>query len=151
MNKLSINILTILLIPIFFGLTFYNYKNCILVHYRSKYLEVVSPIGVLLYRTSISAGENSELGYYSNEPNSHESSLGKFILRENCKTGGSYCWKLQGLNNTNSNAYDRGIELHAASYVPKGHTWGCVAVSYSAMNRLHTLIGSGSYLIAEDN
>lgn len=77
----------------------------------------------ILDKGLVGHGSGSETGIYgklkfSNTKNSNCSSLGKYAI------GGSYsgrfgkAYKLYGLDNTNSNAFDRNIVLHKYSDVP---------------------------------
>jgi len=85
---------------------------------------------------------------FSNEPNSLCTSLGKY------KIGGSYmgkfglAFKLYGLDNTNSKAFNRFVVLHSHSCVPNEEiaplpiceSWGCPTVAPAFLNELKTYI-----------
>ena len=93
----------------------------------------------------------SEL-FFSNKPNSNCTSLGKY------KIGGSYngkfglAFKLYGLDNTNSNAFERFVVLHAHSCVPEEEvnplpiceSWGCPTVSPTFLTTLKEYIDSAN-------
>ena len=85
---------------------------------------------------------------FSNVPNSLCTSLGKY------KIGGSYngrfglAFKLYGLDNTNSKAFDRFVVLHSHSCVPNEETapfpicesWGCPTVAPAFLLQLKTYL-----------
>ncbi|GAB2836426.1 murein L,D-transpeptidase catalytic domain-containing protein [Ferruginibacter profundus] len=85
---------------------------------------------------------------FSNEANSLCTSLGKY------KIGGSYtgkfglAFKLYGLDNTNSKAFDRFVVLHSHSCVPNEEiaplgiceSWGCPTVAPAFLTQLKTYI-----------
>jgi hypothetical protein len=85
---------------------------------------------------------------FSNVPNSLCTSLGKY------KIGGSYtgkfglAFKLYGLDNTNSKAFERFVVLHSHACVPNEETaplpicesWGCPTVAPAFLTQLKTYI-----------
>lgn len=87
---------------------------------------------------------------FSNTANSLCTSLGKY------KVGSAYmgkfglAYKLYGLDDTNSNAYDRFVVLHSHACVPNDETapfpicesWGCPTVSPSFLSQLKDYIGT---------
>lgn len=91
---------------------------------------------------------NTDSIQFSNAANSLCTSLGKY------KIGGSYtgkfglAFKLYGLDNTNSNAFDRFVVLHSHSCVPNAETapfpicesWGCPTVAPAFLTQLKTYI-----------
>ena len=93
---------------------------------------------------------------FSNEHNSHQSSLGIY------KTGKEYQGKhgrslfLDGLNSSNDNAMGRKIVIHQADYAKSdyrgsdgaGRSWGCFAVNPVVINEVIDCLKDGSYLIA---
>lgn len=92
--------------------------------------------------------KNTDSIQFSNAANSLCTSLGKY------KIGGSYAgkfglaFKLYGLDNTNSNAFDRFVVLHSHSCVPNAETapfpicesWGCPTVAPAFLTQLKTYI-----------
>jgi hypothetical protein len=85
--------------------------------------------------------KNSELLQFSNVDGSHQSSLGKYEIREsyNGKFGKAY--RLDGLDKTNSNARSRAIVLHSyyciednESTNPACLSFGCPMLSKNAFN-----------------
>lgn len=106
----------------------------------TKRLWVIEGDSVLL-NTYVSHGENSGLYFarkFSNEVGSNMSCVGEFrtLWTYNGKHGLSM--KIQGLDETNNNAYDRAIVFHSAPYATKdflnshgylGRSFGCFATS----------------------
>jgi hypothetical protein len=85
---------------------------------------------------------------FSNAPNSLCTSLGKYKIG-NAYTGKfGLAFKLYGLDNTNSKAFDRFVVLHSHSCVPNEETapfpicesWGCPTVSPSFLTELKKYI-----------
>lgn len=87
---------------------------------------------------------------FSNTPNSHLSSLGKYRIgkRGYSNWGIHVNYRLHGLEETNSNAFSRDIVLHSWEKVadheifPNGtpEGWGCPAVSNKIMEKLDKLL-----------
>ncbi|WP_044206891.1 murein L,D-transpeptidase catalytic domain-containing protein [Flammeovirga sp. OC4] len=87
---------------------------------------------------------------FSNVPESHLSSLGKYRMgkRGVSSWGIKINYKMHGLESTNSNAYKRIIVLHSWERVKDKETfpigtpegWGCPAVSNDTMRYLDTLL-----------
>ena len=87
---------------------------------------------------------------FSNTPDSHLSSLGKYRIgkRGYSNWGIHVNYRLHGLESTNSNAFSRDIVLHSWESVadletyPKGtpEGWGCPAVSDNTMRELDSLL-----------
>jgi hypothetical protein len=85
---------------------------------------------------------------FSNQSKSGCSSLGKYQVCEfyTGKYGKSY--RLTGLDNTNSNAYNRAVVIHGYDCVPDEEIYprvlcnslGCIMVSYKFFNKLSGLI-----------
>jgi len=81
---------------------------------------------------------------FSNRPNSLCSSTGKYRIGEQYNGRFGKAYKLFGLDNTNSNAYERFIVLHAYDCVPERMTYpsflcnseGCPMVSYRFLDVL---------------
>ena len=100
----------------------------------------------------VAHGSGSDKGtgdlYFSNEPNSNCTSLGKY------KVGNSYngkfglAFKLYGLDKTNSKVFERFVVLHAHSCVadkevdplPICESWGCPTVSPTFLTALKIYI-----------
>lgn len=87
---------------------------------------------------------------FSNVENSHCSSLGKYKIgqRGYSNWGINVNYKLHGLEESNSNAYERFIVLHSWNMVPSQELypegtpegWGCPAVSNLLMKKLDELL-----------
>ena len=87
---------------------------------------------------------------FSNVPDSHCSSLGKYKIgkRGYSQWGININYKLHGLDKSNSNAYKRYIVLHSWNMVPEKPVypngtpegWGCPAVSNTTMRKLDKLL-----------
>jgi hypothetical protein len=96
--------------------------------------------------------ETKENPTFSNIPESHCSSLGKFKIgaRGYSSWGINVNYKLHGLEKSNSNAYKRIIVLHSWNAVtdheiyPSGTAegWGCPAISNSQMKQVDDLLKS---------
>ena len=98
------------------------------------------------------------LNRFSNTPGSYASSAGSYV------TGPAYVGKhgkslrLAGMDDTNSNAEERAIVIHAASYVSAaqaraagkiGRSEGCFAVAAPALEPVLSHLGTGRFLYAE--
>ncbi len=91
--------------------------------------------------SATASDESKENPIFSNEPNSHCSSLGKYLLATKKTYSPNYGEKylLYGQDPTNNNALKRDVVLHPWSIIPdeepypKGvpESWGCPAVSPS--------------------
>lgn len=87
---------------------------------------------------------------FSNTPNSCQTSLGKYKIGYSYKGTFGLAYKLYGLDNTNSKAFERAIVLHSLSYVPDSETYpdnicnsaGCPMVSPSFLTVLSRYIKS---------
>jgi len=94
---------------------------------------------------------NSQLEF-SNIPNSCQTSLGKYKVGYPYNGAFGLAYKLYGLDNTNSKAFERSIVLHSLSHVPDSETYpeeicnsaGCPMVSPSFLTILGGYIRSSS-------
>ena len=85
---------------------------------------------------------------FSNIANSLCTSLGKYKIGNSYTGKFGLAYKLYGLDNTNSNAYNRFVVLHSHSCVPNEETapfpicesWGCPTVSPSFLQELSAYI-----------
>ena len=87
---------------------------------------------------------------FSNEENSHLSSLGKYKIGDRgwSNFGVNINYRLHGLDESNSNAYKRDIVFHSWEYVkdvpvyPNGTAegWGCPAISNNAFLELDPIL-----------
>jgi hypothetical protein len=91
---------------------------------------------------------------FSNEPDTHQSSLGLFKTENTYVGRNGYSLRLQGLDKGfNDRAYERAIVMHGAPYVSEdvarrqgrlGRSWGCPALrSGVAREVIDSLKGSG--------
>jgi hypothetical protein len=95
---------------------------------------------------------------FSNDPDSHMSSLGLFVTGEPYVGKNGYSLRLQGLDRgVNDNALARAIVVHGAPYVSEdvarklgrlGRSWGCPAVPESVAHALIDTIKGGTVLFA---
>jgi hypothetical protein len=96
------------------------------------------------------SGSNDEDIYFSNEPGSNCTSLGKYKIGRSYKGKFGLAYKLYGLDKTNDNAFERFVVLHAHSCVPNEEvyplpiceSWGCPTVSPSFLQTLRKYIDS---------
>lgn len=85
---------------------------------------------------------------FSNAANSGYTSLGKYKVSYQYTGKFGKAYKLNGLDTSNSNAFERNVVLHAYSCVPANETYplpicnslGCTMVSYPFLETLHPLI-----------
>lgn len=90
---------------------------------------------------------------FSNVEGSQASSVGIYKTAETYQGSNGYSLKLDGLSSTNSNARDRAIVVHGASYVQdsnviQGRSWGCPAVSTDNHRKVIDTIKGGSIIWA---
>ena len=106
-----------------------------------------------------SMDQSKDAPKFSNEFDSHCSSLGKYKIgaRAYSQWGINVKYFLYGLESTNSNAYKRTIVLHGWESIPEVEPypagvpegWGCPAVSNATMTQLDALLSKakGSVLL----
>ena len=95
----------------------------------------------LLYEELVAHGQGSGENLatsFSNEPDSHQSSLGLFLTEDTYVGKNGYSLRLRGLDEGfNDRAYERAIVMHGAPYVSDevartngrlGRSWGCPAL-----------------------
>ena len=111
----------------------------------------------LLYEELVAHGSGSgenRATAFSNENNSHQSSLGLFRTDETYVGKNGYSLRLHGLDaGFNDHAYDRAIVMHGAPYVSDdfartqgrlGRSWGCPALRQGiAREVIDTVKGTG--------
>ncbi len=85
--------------------------------------------------------KNSESLQFSNVDGSHQSSLGKYEIRESYSGKFGKAYRLDGLEETNSNARSRAIVLHSYYCIPDKESanpaclsFGCPMLSKNAFN-----------------
>jgi hypothetical protein len=111
----------------------------------------------LLYEELVAHGQGSGENMatsFSNEPETHQSSLGVFRTEDTYVGRNGYSLRLRGLDsNFNDRAYERAIVMHGAPYVSDavvrtqgrlGRSWGCPALrSGIAREVIDTVKGHG--------
>jgi hypothetical protein len=113
----------------------------------------------LLFHTLVSHGQKT--GYnkasnFSNESESHKSSLGFFKTAETYSGKHGYSLRLDGLEKgINNNARSRAIVIHEADYVSQkfiqkhgrlGRSWGCPALPVGVSKKIIDTISRGTCL-----
>ena len=117
--------------------------------------------GALLFRELVAHGKGTGENlaeHFSDEMNSHQSSLGLFVTRDTYVGNNGYSLRLAGLEpGVNDLAMERRIVMHGAGYVSDravnalgrlGRSWGCPALSYGASRRVIDAIKEGSAVFA---
>ncbi|MDR6405618.1 MULTISPECIES: murein L,D-transpeptidase catalytic domain-containing protein [Chryseobacterium] len=89
-----------------------------------------------------SAVKNSDILQFSNTDGSHQSSLGKYEIRESYTGKFGKAYRLDGLDETNSNARSRAIVLHSYHCIPDQESddpaclsFGCPMLSQNSFNQ----------------
>ena len=113
--------------------------------------------GKILFKTLVAHGHNSGLNYatdFSNEEESHKSSLGFYVTGSTYTGANGYSLKLNGCEKgINDNAGIRAIVLHGADYVSDafirstgylGRSYGCPAVPLALHKKIIDKIKNGS-------
>ncbi len=119
--------------------------------------------GKLLYATLCAHGRGSGDNYatsFSNQPRSHESSLGFYLTNETYSGNNGYSLRLDGLEpGYNDQARARAIVVHGAAYVNNqiirqgrlGRSYGCPAVPSELAQPIIDEIKGGSVLFIYAN
>ena len=133
-------------------------------HSKQKRLYVFDTDSNTVAQYYVAHGNGSDVDHngiaddFSNVPGSNKSSLGIYRCKEHYgseKHGLSM--RLNGLENTNSEARDRAIVFHRADYVSDkfvqdngkiGRSNGCFVVEHAVCDTLIHQLENGSYLIA---
>ncbi len=111
----------------------------------------------LLYEEMVAHGSGSGMNMatsFSNEPETHQSSLGLFRTESSYVGRNGYSLRLHGLDRGfNDKAYERAIVMHGAPYVSEdaiklqgrlGRSWGCPALRAGvAREVIDTVKGNG--------
>jgi len=111
----------------------------------------------LLYEEMVAHGSGSGMNMatsFSNEPETHQSSLGLFRTDNSYVGRNGYSLRLHGLDRGfNDKAYERAIVMHGAPYVSEdaiklqgrlGRSWGCPALRAGvARDVIDTVKGNG--------
>jgi len=116
--------------------------------------------GQVLFREHVSHGENTGNLYawhFSNDPDSHQSSLGLYRTAETYQGTRGLSLRLDGLEvGVNDAARERLIVIHGAHYNSPdwrargrlGRSWGCPALDLIVSNDLIETIAGGSLVFA---
>ena len=115
----------------------------------------------LLYRELVAHGQGSggDLATrFSNEPETHASSLGLFVTQNTYVGKNGYSLRLEGLDRGfNDHALARAIVMHGAQYVSNataralgrlGRSWGCPALREGIARELIDRVKGGSLVFA---
>jgi hypothetical protein len=115
------------------------------------------PTRTVLYEELVAHGSGSGGNMattFSNEPDTHQSSLGLFRTEDTYVGRNGYSLRLRGLDEGfNDRAYERAIVMHGAPYVSEklahaqgrlGRSWGCPALRLGiAREVIDTIKGNG--------
>ena len=115
----------------------------------------------LLYEELVAHGQGSGANVatqFSNEPETHRTSLGLFVTDETYVGKNGYSLRLNGLDRGyNDQARDRAIVMHGAPYVSDafvkatgrlGRSWGCPAVSELVARKMIDTVKGGGLVFA---
>jgi L,D-transpeptidase catalytic domain len=113
----------------------------------------------VLFQSLVAHGRNSGFEYakdFSNEMDSHKSSLGFYITMKTYTGEHGYSLKLKGCERGfNNKAYDRAIVIHGSEYVTEkflksagylGRSFGCPALPEKINKKIINVIKNGSCL-----
>ena len=117
--------------------------------------------GKVLYHELVAHGSGSGDNYatrFSNNMDSHQTSLGLFVTGGTYEGGNGYSLKLRGLDRGfNDRAEERHIVMHGAWYVSPEHaraqgrlgrSWGCPALSQQSAGQVIDTIKGGSFVFS---
>jgi L,D-transpeptidase catalytic domain len=117
--------------------------------------------GDVLFEERVAHGEGSGDNLatrFSNEPDSHQSSLGLFLTGDTYSGKHGYSLRLHGLEpGVNDRALERAIVMHGAAYVSTasvatlgrlGRSWGCPALASRIVRPVIDRIKGGSLMFA---
>jgi L,D-transpeptidase-like protein len=115
----------------------------------------------LLYQELVAHGQGSGANVatqFSNEPETHRTSLGLFVTADTYVGKNGYSLRLDGLDRGfNDLARDRAIVMHGAPYVSDafvkangrlGRSWGCPAVSDLVARKMIDAVKGGGLVFA---
>jgi L,D-transpeptidase catalytic domain len=115
----------------------------------------------LLYEELVAHGKGSGDRFataFSNDPESHQSSLGLFETKDTYSGKNGYSLRLKGLDaGFNDKALERAIVMHGAPYVSEqvakslgrlGRSWGCPALSKAVAHEIIDRISGNGLLFA---
>jgi hypothetical protein len=117
--------------------------------------------GKVLYHELVAHGSGSGDNYatrFSNNNDSHQTSLGLFVTGGTYEGGNGYSLRLRGLDKGfNDRAEERHIVMHGAWYVSSQHaraqgrlgrSWGCPALSQESARPVIDTIKGGSFIFS---
>lgn len=117
--------------------------------------------GELLFKELVAHGRNTGDNVatrFSNELNSHQSSIGLFVTDEPYVGSNGYSLRLDGLDEGfNDHARERAIVMHGAPYVDEslahkqgriGRSWGCPALREAVASKVIDRIRGGGVIFA---
>ncbi len=115
----------------------------------------------LVYEELVAHGQGSGANMateFSNEPDTHRTSLGLFVTGDTYVGKNGYSLRLDGLDRgVNDRARERAIVMHGAPYVSEsfvqangrlGRSWGCPAVSAAVARELIDRVKGGGLVFA---
>ena len=115
----------------------------------------------LVYEELVAHGQGSGANMatqFSNEDESHQTSLGLFVTRDTYVGKNGYSLRLDGLDRgVNDRARDRAIVMHGAPYVSEqfvkangrlGRSWGCPAISAVVAKQMIDRVKGGGLVFA---
>lgn len=115
----------------------------------------------LVYEELVAHGQGSGANMateFSNDDESHQTSLGLFVTRDTYVGRNGYSLRLDGLDRgVNDRARDRAIVMHGAPYVSEafvkangrlGRSWGCPAVSAAVARQMIDRVKGGGLVFA---
>ena len=124
-----------------------------------KRLHIVEMSSGRVWSTYVAHGRGSDKNHdgvpevFNNKFNSNATSIGAFVTMSQYKGENGLSLRLKGLSKYNSNAFERNVVIHGASYVrdsnvKQGRSWGCPAVAPKHISKLITAIKGGSLVYA---
>ena len=115
----------------------------------------------LVYEELVAHGQGSGANMateFSNDDESHQTSLGLFVTRDTYVGKNGYSLRLDGLDRgVNDRARDRAIVMHGAPYVSEafvkangrlGRSWGCPAISAAVARQMIDRVKGGGLVFA---
>ena len=115
----------------------------------------------LVYEELVAHGQGSGANMataFSNQDESHQTSLGLFVTRDTYVGKNGYSLRLDGLDRgVNDRARDRAIVMHGAPYVSDafvkangrlGRSWGCPAVSDAVAKKMIDFVKGGGLVFS---
>jgi hypothetical protein len=115
----------------------------------------------LVYEELVAHGQGSGANMatqFSNEDESHQTSLGLFVTRDTYVGKNGYSLRLDGLDRgVNDRARDRAIVMHGAPYVSEqfvkangrlGRSWGCPAIGAGVAKQMIDRVKGGGLVFA---